>query len=69
MQSGAFVEYAAYWYAELLDGVTSCERQLNEGYNSEEWSDPEEVPTSPAYSKQHRENEEWWNENGYYDNM
>ena len=69
MQGEAFVEYAAYWYAELLDGVTSCERQLNEGYNSEEWSDPEEVPTSPAYSKQHRENEEWWNENGYYDNM
>ena len=35
MQGDAFVEYAAYWYAELLDGVTSCEEQLNEGHNPE----------------------------------
>ena len=38
MQSGAFVEYAANYYAELMDGVTSCEEELNEGHNSEEWS-------------------------------
>ena len=48
MKSDAFVEYTAYYYAELMDGVTSCEEQLNEGHNSEEWSDPEEVPTSPG---------------------
>ena len=25
MKSDAFVEYAAYYYAELMEGVTSCE--------------------------------------------
>jgi hypothetical protein len=69
MQSDAFVEYAAYWYAKLLDGVTSCEEQLNEGHNPEEWVDPTEDVAPPAYYKQYEENEEWWSENCVYDDM
>ena len=69
MQSDAFVEYAAYWYAELMDGVTSCEAQLNEGHNPEEWVDPNEEVHSPAYFRQYEENKKWWNEHHVYDDM
>ena len=49
MQSDEFVECAAYWYAELLDGVVVCEGILGEeGNNSEEWVDPDEKWSSPA---------------------
>ena len=69
MQSGAFVEYAANYYAELMDGVTSCEAELNEGHNSEEWSDPDEEWSPPAYYRQYRDNEEWGNEEHVYDDI
>ena len=69
MKSDAFVEYAAYYYAELMDGVTSCEEQLNEGHNSEEWSDPDEEWSPPAYYRQYQENEEWGKEKHVYDDM
>ena len=50
LQSNEFVECAAYWYAKLLDGVTVCEGILGEeGNNSEEWVDPDEKWSSPAY--------------------
>ena len=69
MQSGAFVEYAVYYYAEVMDGVTSCEEELNERHNSEEWSDPDEEWSPPAYYRQYQENEEWEKMEHVYDDM
>ena len=70
MQSNAFVEYATYWYAKLLDGATMCEGILREERtNSEEWGDPDKVWSPPAYYRQYQENEDWGEEGYVYDDM
>ena len=49
MKSRAFVEYAAYYYAELMEGIAYCEALEDEEPNPEEWVDPDEKWKHPAY--------------------
>ena len=69
MKGEVFVEYAAYYYAELMEGIAHCEALENEGHNSEDWSDPDEVWTPPAYYRQYQENEEFQGGGHVYDDM